>query len=104
MNIPLRQRIVLTLLPLLVLLVVLGSAGILLLDRLGGSIKVILHENLDSVIAMQDLKEALERIDSSFQFTLVAGGLKDPDERRIRESGARQAYEANWKNYWHSLG
>lgn len=103
MSITLRQRIVLTLLPLLVLLAVLGSAGILLLDRLGGSIRVILHENLDSVIAMQDLKEALERIDSSFQFTLVAGGLKNPAERRTRQESARQTYEQNWLSYQEAL-
>src|SRR5262245_33327888 len=103
MSITLRQRIVLTLLPLLVLLAVLGSAGILLLDRLGGSIRVILHENLDSVIAMQDLKEALERIDSSFQFTLVARGLKDPVERRTRQASARQTYEQNWLSYQEAL-
>ena len=37
-RITLRQRILLTLLPLLILLTVLGSAGVLLLHRLGGSI------------------------------------------------------------------
>lgn len=103
MSITLRQRITFTLLPLLILLAVLGIAGILLLDRLGGSIKIILHENLDSVIAMQDLKEALERIDSSFQFTLIAGWLKDPHERRHREESARQAYETSWQTYWKAL-
>lgn len=103
MSITLRQRILVTLLPLLVLMAVLGGAGILLLDRLGGSIKVILHENLDSVIAMQDLKEALERIDSSLQLTLVAGGLKNPAERKVREESARQTYENNWQSYRDAL-
>ena len=31
----------------------------------------ILRENYDSVIFMRDLNEALERIDSSFQFALA---------------------------------
>src|SRR2546426_11870309 len=87
-----RQRILLTLLPLLILLAVLGSAGVLLLHQLGGSIDVILRENYESVLAMQDLKESIERIDSSFQFLLVARGLMDQNERQRLEERARQAY------------
>jgi NtrC-family two-component system sensor histidine kinase KinB len=93
----LRQRILVTLLPLLILVAVLGSAGVIFLHRLGGSINVILRENYDSVIAMQDLKESLERIDSSFQFMLVAEGLKDQEERTSLENKARQDYKENWK-------
>src|ERR1700730_8512255 len=95
----LRQRMLITLLPLLVLVAVLGSAGVLLLHRLGASIDVILRENYDSVMAMQDLKESLERIDSSFQFMLVAGGLKDAQERAKLEDKARQDFKENWKVY-----
>jgi signal transduction histidine kinase len=67
----LRQRIFLTLLPLVILLVLLGGAGVLLLQRLGGRIDVILRENYDSVLYMERLHEAMERIDSSFQFALA---------------------------------
>jgi signal transduction histidine kinase len=84
----LRQRIALTLIPLFVLLALLGGTGIVLLSRLGGSIDLILRENYVSVIAMKDLNEALERIDSSFQFTL-AGRL---------DKGLPQ-YRDNWKLY-----
>jgi signal transduction histidine kinase len=69
------------------------------LHRLGGSIDVILKENYESVLAMQDLKEALERIDSAFQFTLVAQGLKDQRERELLESKARHAFTENWQRY-----
>jgi signal transduction histidine kinase len=89
----------LTLLPLLFLLAGLGTAGVLLLNRLGGSIDVILRENYESVVAMQDLKECLERIDSSFQFMLVARGLKDEKERKALEEKAQQAFEKNWQGY-----
>ncbi|MBI3412151.1 MAG: HAMP domain-containing protein [Planctomycetes bacterium] len=99
----LRQRILLTLLPLLILLGVLGSAGLLLLHRLGGAIDVILRENYESVIAMQDLKEALERIDSSFQFMLVARGLSDVKEKATLEAKARTAFEEHWRNYESAL-
>src|SRR6266446_3822628 len=95
----LRQRILVTLLPLLILLAVLGSAGVLLLHRLGGRIDVILRENYESVVAMQDLKEALERIDSSFQFLLVARGLSDVKEKATLEAKARTAFEEHWRTY-----
>jgi hypothetical protein len=79
----LRQRILLTLLPLLVLLAVLGGAGVVLLHRLGGRIDEILRENYDSVRYMQRLDKAVERIDSSFQFAIAGrpawlGGPPEP--------------------------
>lgn len=98
-GITLRQRIILTLLPLFVLPGVLGSSGMWLLHELGGSIGTILRENYNSVLAMQDLKEALERIDSSYQFMLVANGLKDLQERSVLEGKARSAFDDNWMRY-----
>jgi len=97
MSITLRQRILLTLLPLLILLGVLGSAGVLLLRQLGGSIDVILRENYHSVIAMQDMKEGLERIDSSCQFMLVAQGLQDHAERDALTRHALKQFDASWE-------
>ncbi len=85
MRLTLRFRIFLTLLPLLILLAVVGTAGAVLLYHLGGSIDAILRENYRSVIYMERLNEALERIDSSFQFALAS-----------REQKARQQYEPNW--------
>ncbi|MCE9547268.1 MAG: cell wall metabolism sensor histidine kinase WalK [Planctomycetia bacterium] len=92
-----RRRILLALLPSLILTVVLGSAGVLLLHRLGHSIDVILRENYESVVAMQSLKESLERIDSSFQLTLVARGLPEKEERQRQEASARALYRDNWE-------
>jgi two-component system, NtrC family, sensor histidine kinase KinB len=88
----LRQRIVLTLVPLLFLLAVVGTAGAVLLLRLGNSVNAILSENYDSVIAMEGLNEAVERIDSSFQFAL-SGRLEN----------AREQYKENWKPYEDAL-
>src|SRR5256885_11997978 len=85
MTFTLRQRIFLTLLPLMILLAVLGSAGVWLLQRLGGRIDVILRENYDSVLYMERLHEALERIDSSFSFALAD-----------RPQQARQQYDEQW--------
>src|SRR5213592_4641286 len=92
MKLTLRARIFLTLLPLLALLAVLGGAGVVLLYRLGGSIDLILKENYASVIAMERLNEALERIDSSYQFALAG------EEGKARQQSAR-----NWKLYRDAL-
>src|SRR5207302_6193048 len=92
MTITLRSRILLTLLPLLALLAVLGAAGVVLLQRLGGSIDAILRENYDSVIYMERLKEALERLDSSFTFALAG-----------QEAKARQQYRQQWEPFRDNL-
>jgi signal transduction histidine kinase len=92
MKMTLRYRILITLLPLLALLAVLGAAGAVLIHRLGGRIDLILRENYDSVIAMERLNEALERIDSSFQFALAG-----------REAPAREQYARNLKPYEDAL-
>jgi signal transduction histidine kinase/HAMP domain-containing protein len=96
MSISVRQRILLTIVPLLVIVASLGSAGVALLVRLGNSAGAILRENYDSVVAMQRLNEALERIDSSFQFAINA---RD-DEWHIR---AHQQYTQNWEAYAKAL-
>ena len=56
MTLTLQKRIVLTLVPLLALLLILGSAGVVLLYRLGTRVDAILRENYDSVIAMEHLR------------------------------------------------
>jgi NtrC-family two-component system sensor histidine kinase KinB len=88
----LRQRILITLIPLLLLLAAIGSAGIVLLLRLGNSVDAILRENYRSVIAMEGLNEAVERIDSSFQFALSG-----------RQEQARQQFTRSWESYLENL-
>ena len=66
-----RRRIIVSMVPLFALLVALGGTGTILIYHLGNSIDAILRENYDSVVYMRDLNEALERIDSSFQFALA---------------------------------
>jgi len=92
MTLSLRTRILLTLLPLLAVLVALGAAGAVLLHRLAGRVDAILRENYDSVIAMERLNEAVERIDSSFQFALAG-----------RPQKARRQYDESWGPYLDNL-
>ena len=92
MKITLRHRIILTLVPLFVLLTILGGAGVVLLYQLGGRIDEILRENYDSVIYMKDLNEAVERIDSSFTFTLAGQKKK-----------GLQQYKKYWRVYLNNL-
>jgi signal transduction histidine kinase len=87
----LRQRLFLTLAPFICLLAAVGAAGILLLDHVADRIDRILKENYESVVYMVGLNEALERIDSSFQFAL--SGSKD----------ARKLYDDNWPRYEQAL-
>jgi two-component system, NtrC family, sensor histidine kinase KinB len=84
----LRRRITFAMLPLLALLIALGGTGAILIYDLGNQLEKILRENYDSVVYMRNLNEALERVDSSFQFALAG-----------REEEAHRQYEANWKAF-----
>src|SRR5262245_5792906 len=92
MKLSVRWHILLTLVPLLLLVVVLGGAGALLLHRLGGSIDAILRENYRSVIYMERLNEAVERIDSSFHIALAG-----------REQDARHQFKEHWSQFHENL-
>ncbi len=84
----LRHRIIVAMIPLFALLLALGGTATFLIYHLGDRIDRILRENYDSVRYMRDLNEALERIDSSFQFTLAG-----------REKDSFKQYEDNWKSF-----
>ncbi len=83
-----RQRILLAMLPLVRPAGRAGGTGAVLIYHLGHQIDQILRENYDSVIYMRDLNEALERIDSSFQFALAG-----------REKKSFQQYQDEWKSF-----
>ena len=71
-----RQKLSLGFGGLLLIMMVIGIQGIMHLSRLGESINVILRENYHSVIACQEMKEALERIDSGILFMLLGDSEK----------------------------
>jgi signal transduction histidine kinase len=79
-----RRRIIAAMIPLFVLLIVLGVTGSVLINQLGKQVDNIIHENYDSVVYMRNLNEALERIDSSFQFALT--GREEESFKQYRDS------------------
>ena len=87
-----RYRILIAMLPLVILLVALGVTGMVLIYYLGDQVGKILTENYNSVVFMRDLNEALERIDSSFQFALAG-----------QEALSVEQFHDNWKRYDASL-
>ena len=66
-----RQKLSIGFGGLLAILVIIGIQAIYLISNLGQSIDVILRENYRSVIACQDMKEAIERMDSGALFYLL---------------------------------
>jgi two-component system, NtrC family, sensor histidine kinase KinB len=79
----LRNRIVLGLAPIFILLIAMGIYAVSLFAKLGGAIDVILRENFRSVLAAQNMKESAERMDSALFFTLVG------EEQRGRQMYAQ---------------
>jgi NtrC-family two-component system sensor histidine kinase KinB len=75
----LRRKISLGFGALLIIILVIGTQSLIHLSKLGDSIDVILRENYRSVIACQQMKEALERIDSGILFVLL-GHTKEGEE------------------------
>jgi signal transduction histidine kinase len=74
-----KRRILLWLCPIFILFLGVDLYAVLLFNRLGGSINVILRENYDSVLAGQEMKESAERMDSGLSFALAG------EEKRGRD-------------------
>ncbi len=66
-----RQKLILGNISFLTLIAVIGIITIIQIDQLGLAIDVILKQNYRSVVACQDMKESLERMDSGLLFTLA---------------------------------
>ena len=69
----LRNRILLGVAPLIILLMVIGGYAVWLFVRLGGAVNTTLHENYTSVVAMRDLKDHALLIDRACAAYHVGG-------------------------------
>ncbi|MCK7483048.1 MAG: HAMP domain-containing protein [Candidatus Moduliflexus flocculans] len=94
----LRQKISLGFSALLLIIVVIGTQSILHLSRLGVSIDVILRENYRSVIACQQMKEALERMDSGTLFVLLGHTQEGNELVRDNRSAFEKSLQAELSN------
>ena len=79
-----RQKLNLGFSGLLLITLIIGIQSIIHLTKLGESIDVILRENYRSVIACQQMKEALERMDSGILFELL--GYTQKRDELIRKN------------------
>ncbi|HPO13650.1 MAG TPA: ATP-binding protein [Candidatus Hydrogenedentes bacterium] len=93
MKFGLRQKLLLGFGGLLIIVIVIGAQSIRKTSELGQSIDVILRENYRSVIACQQMKELLERIDSGVLFELLGyekeGGQLIQDNIKTFESALK---------------
>jgi NtrC-family two-component system sensor histidine kinase KinB len=95
----LRHKISLGFGALLVIILVIGAQSVHHLSRLGVSIDVILRENYRSVLACQQMKEALERIDSGYLFVLL--GHTDQGKTLIQDN--RATFERSLEAELHNI-
>ena len=94
----LRQKLSLGYGGLSLILAIIGALSIIYLTRLGTSVDVILRENYRSVIACQEMKEALERIDSGILFCLLGHGQKGTALIRENEEIFERALQSELDN------
>ncbi len=94
----LRQKLSLGFGGLLLIILIIGIQSIIHLTKLGDSIDVILRENYRSVIACQQMKEALERMDSGILFELLGYTEKGNELIRKNELAFEMALEVELHN------
>ncbi len=94
----LRQKLSLGFGGLLLIILIIGIQSIIQLTKLGESIDVILRENYRSVIACQQMKEALERIDSGILFELLGYTQKGDELIRKNELAFEMALQVELNN------
>src|ERR1035437_1063214 len=94
----LRQKLLLGFGGLLLIILIGGIQSIIQFRHLGQSINVILEENYRSVVACQDMKEALERMDSGVLFTFLGYQKEGTDLIRKNESAFGNALDIELHN------
>lgn len=94
----LRQKLSVGLGGLLATILVISLLSILEITRLEESIDVILRENYRSVIACQEMKEAMERMDSGILFSLLGYSEKGDELIRKNEQGFEKALQVELGN------
>jgi two-component system, NtrC family, sensor histidine kinase KinB len=94
----LRQKLSLGFGGLLLIILIIGIQSISHLTQLGQSIDVILRENYRSVIACQEMKESLERMDSGILFVLLGEKEKGTELLQRNEAAFKKALQVELDN------
>lgn len=94
----LRGKLLLGFGGLLALLTLVGVQSAIWISRLGGSVEVILRENYDSVVACQEMKEALERMDSAALFALAGDPRRGSQLAAVNAPLFSRALDAELRN------
>lgn len=94
----LRTKLALGFGGLLALLTLLGMLSVVWISRLGGSIDVILRENYQSVVACEEMKESLERMDSGALFALAGDAARGKALAALHDPRFRRALDAELHN------
>jgi two-component system, NtrC family, sensor histidine kinase KinB len=94
----LRQKLSLGFGGLFLIILIIGVQSIVQFRDLGQSIDIILRENYRSVVACQEMKEALERMDSGILFTLLGYQAEGADMIRKNEKAFGAALEVELHN------
>ncbi len=84
----LRNRILLGVAPLVILLMMVGGYAVWLFVRLGGAVNTTLHENYTSIVAMRDLKEHALRIEQALLAYRVEGSTLAQTRSVLEEQAA----------------
>jgi two-component system, NtrC family, sensor histidine kinase KinB len=94
----LRTRLTLGLAAIAAAVALLSAAAVLSLDRLGGAVSTILRENYASVIACEQMKEALERQDSAALFAALGHDDIARPMLEMHRRGFQQAFDREAAN------
>lgn len=98
MVIGIRQRIMIGFGSVLAVIIISSLLTMAQIGRLGRTPGVILKENYRSVIACEEMKEAIERMDSGVLFTLAGRGPEGLGLVRLHSDKFRKALDAEMSN------
>jgi two-component system, NtrC family, sensor histidine kinase KinB len=94
----LRQKLLLGFGGMLLIMLIGGVQSLIQFRYLGKSIDVILKENYRSVVACQDMKDALERIDSGVLFTFLGYEQRGKEQIKKNEAAFEEALQIELNN------
>ena len=94
----LRQKLALGFGGVLAIIVAIGVHNVARISELGQSIDVILRENYRSVLACQEMKEAVERMDDGAVFALLGAEGKGSDQIAQNEGRFEKALDVELHN------